>query len=466
MKKNIFVLSTFEMIITFLFLLIVINNSQSQGNSSKEYSKIAEKFVRVALQDQQGYKLLEDLCKIGHRLTGSENSLKSIIWAKKTMEDFKLDRIRLQKVMVPKWVRGNVEKATIIQSKYYKGKELHVAALCPSISSNGIAGEALEVKSFDELKANSKKAKGKIIFFNRPMDPGNTNTFYAYGSAVNQRAQGAVEAAKVGGIGVIVRSVTTKHDNNPHVGSMGYVDSVIKIPAVSIGLIDADFLSEAITREPGLKLKINLNCKTYPDVESYNIIAEITGTEKPDEVIVFGGHFDSWDKGVGAHDDGAGCIQALEILTLFQRLEIKPKRTIRCVFFMNEENGLQGGIEYGRYADTAGEKHIAAIESDRGAATPRGFTIQSETATLEKIKSWLPYLQKALIEWVQPGGTGSDISPIKKCKAFFGYVPDAQRYFDFHHSDNDVFSAVHVREFELGSAAMAILVYLINEEGL
>jgi carboxypeptidase Q len=202
-----------------------------------------------------------------------------------------------------------------------------------------------------------------------------------------------------------------------------------------------------------------------PDALSYNVICDLKGYENPDEVVIVAGHFDSWDVGCGAHDDGGGCIQSLEVLDLFKRLNIKTKRTIRCIFYINEENGVRGGIEYGIYADTVStEKHIAAIESDRGVFTPVGFSVTSDSTTLAKLQSWLPILEYTGISWVKAGGSGVDISKIKNAKALIGYVPDNQRYFDLHHSANDIFEEVHSREMQLGTAAIAILTYLLSEE--
>jgi len=434
----------------------------------ERYLTIANSIVRRALSDTIGYHLLRELCAIGPRFVGSENSRKAIKWAKKTMENRGFDRVWLQPVTVPRWARGDKEEAIIIQSKTHKGKELHVASLGGSIGtvSSGIEAEVLEVQNFKELQERKEEAAGKIIFFNRPMDPGIIETFSAYGAAVNQRTSGAIEAAKAGGIGAIVRSVTTHYDNVSHVGTMNYRDGLKKIPAVAIGLIDADFLSSELKKDPHLRIQLSLSCKTLPDTLSYNVIGDLYGWEKPDEVIVIGGHFDSWDKGHGAHDDGAGCIQSMEVLDLFKRLDIRPRRTIRTVFFLNEEFGLNGAYVYGAYTDTCKEKHISGIESDRGALTPLGFYVTSDTTILLKIQSWLPYLNRARIQWIKRGGSGGDVAQIKNPDALIGFVPDVQRYFDFHHSDNDVFEAIHPREMELGSAAMAILVYLISEDGL
>jgi hypothetical protein len=451
-----------------ILLLIIFLSSALQifPQDKGKYIQINKEMVSSALTEQRGYEWLRELCEIGPRLSGSENSLKAIRWAENKMKALGFD-VWLQPVMVPHWVRGEKEEAIIVESEFFNGRGLEILALGRSIgtSEEGITAEVIEVKNFEELAKRQNEVKDKIVFFSRPLNPGTLNTFQGYGDAVDQRSQGGIEAAKYGAVGVLIRSVTTKHDNIPHTGSTSnYVDSLPKIPAAALGYIDADFLSSALKKDPNLKVKMKLNCKTLPDVLSYNVIADLKGSEKPDEIVIVSGHFDSWDAGCGAHDDGGGCIQALEVLDLFKRISIKPKRTIRCIFYINEENGVKGGIEYGNYTDTTKEKHIAAIESDRGVYTPEGFTITSDSLTLLKLQSWIPILEYAGIEWIKAGGSGVDISKIKNAKALIGFVPDDQRYFDLHHSANDVFEEVHPREMELGTAAIAVLAYLLSEE--
>lgn len=440
------------------------------AEDNDHHARIADRLVKLALDEEKGYRLLGELCNLGcYRLCGSEGSLKAVEWASSTMKKLGFGRVTMQSITVPHWERGGTEYAAITNSTRYAGKVLRIGALGLSIGTPeaGITAGVLEVQSFEQLRQQKDRARGKWIFFNRPMESGVTDTFVGYGQAVNQRAGGAIEAANVGGIGALVRSVTTQHDDVPHTGALNYREDVSKIPAAAIGLVSADFLSTALREEPELQLTVKLSCAMLTRASSYNVMTELTGTEKPEEVIVVGGHLDSWDYGHGAHDDGAGCLQALEVLDLFTRAGIRPKRTIRCVFFMNEEMGIDGALAYGKYAASSQEKHLAAIESDRGAFTPRGFSVQTQDpAVLAKLQSWLPYLQKARIEWAKPGGSGVDISQIKNARALIAYVPDDQRYFDVHHSANDVFATVHPREFSLGSAAMAILAYLLSEEGL
>ncbi|WP_050951082.1 M20/M25/M40 family metallo-hydrolase [Ignavibacterium album] len=456
-----------RILLPLLLFIISTKISFSQTDKISDYISVADTITKTALRDRKGYDWLKELCEIGPRLSGSENSMKAILWAKNKMTELGFDSVWLQPVMVPHWERGNKEFCAIYNDKIMI-KKLEVLALGGSVSTpeNGIEANVIEIKSFDELKQKASEVKGKIVFFNRPIDQGMTNTFAGYGSAVDQRVYGAIEAAKYGAIGVVIRSVTTKFDNVPHAGVMLYVDSLPRIPAAAIGYLDSDFLSEQLKLNPGLVLKLRMNCRTLEDTQSFNVIGEIRGKEFSEEIVVVGGHFDSWDVGCGAHDDGAGCIQSIEVLDLFKRLNIKPKRTIRCVLFINEENGSRGGIEYGKLAASSSEKHIAAIEADRGAFTPVGFNVDSDSITINKISTWLPILEKASIEWVKKGGSGVDVSKIKNAKALLGFVPDDQRYMDVHHSANDVFEEVHPREFELGAAAITVMVYLLSEEGL
>ena len=453
----------------FIFFILTLGISAQDVNKNKYYTLVTDSLVKSALTEQNGYRLLGELCKIGPRLSGSSNSLRAIEWAKEKMKSLGFDSVWLQPVMVPHWERGNIESAVVVSSGKYRNKKLAIASLGGSIGTDlnkGITAEVIEIHSWAELFEQKNEVKGKIVFFNIPFDNSFPTTFPAYGKNVGYRVQGASEAAKYGAKGMILRSISSRNDNVPHVGVIHYTDSIPQIPAVAIGINDADFLSEVLKEESNLKLQLKLSCKTLPDAQSFNVIGELKGTEFPAEVIVVGGHFDSWDKGDGAHDDAAGCIQSLEVLDLFKRLQIKPKRTIRCVFFINEENGSRGGIAYGEYAATSNEKHITAIEADRGAFAPLGFLVDKDSSSFVKISSWGKILERAGIHWVKQGGSGVDVSYIKNAKCLIGYVPDSQRYFDYHHSANDVFSEVNPREFELGSAAMAVLIFLIDREGL
>ncbi|NJM25647.1 MAG: M20/M25/M40 family metallo-hydrolase [Bacteroidia bacterium] len=422
-----------------------------------------------ALSRGRSYQMLEYLTtKVGARLSGSPGAAAGVEWSRHVLENI-ADSTFLQPVMVPHWVRGQQEVARMLSRR--KGNvELSVCALGGSVGTgaSGVQAQVVEVKDFDQLKQlGAKGVQGKIVFFNRPMDPTLINTFAAYGGAVNQRGAGPSEAAKYGAVAVIVRSMGSTLEDYPHTGGLRYAPNVAQIPAVAIATRHAEWLSAQLQQEKDLSVFLETHCETLPDAPSFNVVGEIKGTEYPDEIIVVGGHLDSWDLAQGAHDDGAGCVQAIEVLRLFKALGIKPKRTIRAVMFMNEENGLRGGIEYARLAEQNKEKHIAAIESDRGAFTPRGFTIGATDAVKAKVRSWKPLLEPyGLTDFSMDGG-GADIGPLApQGVALFGYLPDSQRYFNYHHTREDTFDKVSQRELELGAAAMAALVYLIDKYGL
>jgi len=439
----------------------------AQTVQTELYDSLARQIVKEALGSNRAYEMLRDLCTTtGHRLSGSPGAAKAVEWTKKKMEELGFDTVWLEPVMVPRWVRGPVEEGYIVLPSG-KREKLAITALGGSIGTPrvGITVEVVEVKSFGELQKLGEKAKGKIIFFNRPMDRSLLNTFAAYGGAVDQRWAGAMEAAKAGGVAALVRSMTTLLDDKPHTGSMGYVDSIKKVPSAAVSTKGAEHLSALLAQGIPVRVRMVLSAQTLPDVESANVLGELRGTEKPEEVIVIGGHLDSWDKGQGAHDDGAGCIEAIEALRLLKTLGLKPRRTIRAVMFMNEENGSRGGIAYAE-KDRSGEKHVAAIESDEGGFTPHGFGV-SDSAAHAKLQRWAPLFKFMDANRIELGGGGADIGPLaRKGVPLMNLIVDTHRYFDFHHSDNDTYEAVHERELALGAAALAIFSYIIAEEGL
>ena len=434
-------------------------------------SVMIRKIYDEALANGHVYKNLEYLCKkIGPRLSGSANAQRSVEWTKKLMEDYGFDKVYLQELMVPVWERGEKEVAYIIEGK--TKIPVPIAALGGSIASpvQGITAPILEVQNFEELKALGEQVvKGKIIFFNRAFDPKLFNTFSAYSGAVNQRGQGAIEAAKLGAVGVIVRSMSSIVDDFPHTGGMRYQEGVLKIPAAAISTKAANVLSQKLKlrKLPAIQFYFKQSCRTLPDAVSYNVIGEIRGTEKPDGIITVGGHLDSWDLAEGAHDDGTGVMQSVEVLRIFKSLKIKPKHTIRAVMFMNEENGLRGGMKYAEIAKQNNEMHIAALESDEGGFTPRGFSVENAPQALAHFSKWKPLLAPYRLNELDAGGSGADIGPLRVIPGavLIGFRPDSQRYFDIHHSSNDVFENVNKRELELGAASMASLIYLIDQYG-
>ncbi|MES2779332.1 MAG: M20/M25/M40 family metallo-hydrolase [Bacteroidota bacterium] len=405
--------------------------------------------------------------KIGGRLSGSPQAGQAVDYTYQVLKGYGFDTVYKQEVMVPHWVRGSKEKGMIVKGT--QQKPVHICALGNSIATpkEGLRAPVIEVHNFKELETiGTERIKGKIIFFNRPMDPTHITTGRAYGEAGDQRSNGAIMAAKYGAVGVVVRSLTLANDTNPHTGMMRYVDSIPKIPACAISTKDADELSRTlmIRSVAMVYFYFKQNCEMLPDVKSYNVIAEMRGSEKPEEIIVVGGHLDSWDNGDGAHDDGAGVVQSMEALRLLKHLDYKPKRTLRCVLFMNEENGVKGGIKYAEEAKST--KHIAAIESDAGGFTPRGFGVD-DSATVVNMQTWVPLFKPYSIDWIKQGGGGTDIGPLKKSgTVLIGYSPDSQRYFDYHHTAIDTFDKVNKRELELGTAAISSFLYLLSEYGI
>lgn len=451
------------LVIVFIFSC---SPKQETFRGNPAYDSLAVKMYSTALSSGQAYSMLTDLTtNVGTRLSGSPGMEKAVTWAKLQMESLGFDKVWLEPVMVPHWIRGDVEELTVVGPET---KRLTITALGGSrpTPKEGITAEVIEVQSFDELKALGETARGKIIFFNRPMDRSLITPFEAYGGAVEQRGKGAIEAARAGGVAAIVRSMTMLHDDVPHTGAMRYNDSVPRVPAAAISLVGADVLSQLLAKNKKVTVNLKLNCDTLPDVESFNVIGEITGTEKPNEVVVIGGHLDSWDKGQGAHDDGAGCVQSIEAIRLLKSLGIKPKRTIRAVLFANEENGLRGAKEYAA-KDRQGERHIAAIESDGGGSTPKGFDVESDSLAFPKIARWAYLFDPIDADNIKKGGSGADVGELFKIGVpAIGLRVDPHRYFDYHHSDHDVLENVNERELELGAAAMAILAYVLAQEGI
>lgn len=455
------------MIQKILSLLFVTASLSAVAQDEQAIRKIFDE----ALARGKSYEMLYDLTtKIGPRLSGSPGAAAAVEWSRHVMEDYGFDSVWLQPVMVPHWVRGQKEVARIINSKKMGSVELNVCALGGSVGTgpSGRSGSIIEVKSVEELKSlGTKNIQGKIIFFNRPMDPTKINTFAAYAGAVDQRGIGASEAAKFGAIAVIVRSMGSNLEDYPHTGGVRYASGVPMIPAIAVSTKHAELLSKLLKDDKDLQLYIETHCEILPDAPSFNVIGEIKGGEYKDEIILVSGHLDSWDLGQGAHDDGAGCVQAIEVLRIFKQMGYKTKRTIRAVMYMNEENGLKGGIKYADLAEKNQEKHIAAMESDRGGFTPRGFSMSVNDHVREKIQSWKPLLEPyGLTDFGQQGG-GADIGPLGPLGVpLIGYLPDSQRYFDYHHTQEDTIDKVNKRELEMGAAAMTALVYLIDKYGL
>ena len=451
-----------------ILLFLITMRIFAQSADEKQLKSIYD----AALTEGKAYDWLNYISnQIGGRLSGSLQAQQAVEYTKQQMESLGLDKVWLQPVMVPKWVRGTPEFA-YFETTPGMTTNIPICALGGSVATppGGIKANVVEVHGLDELKSlGRQKLAGKIVFFNRPMDPNTIETFEAYSDCVDQRTWGAAEAAKYGAVGVIVRSMNLRLDDFPHTGTMSYGDTPVKdrIPAAAISTNGAELLSVTLKLNSDIKFFFRQSCQTLEDAPSFNVIGEIKGSTHPDEIMVVGGHLDSWDLAQGAQDDGAGCVQSMEVLRLLKKTGYRPKRTIRAVLYMNEENGLRGGTKYAEEANAKNEKHVFALESDAGGYTPCGFSFDCSNADLLRAQGWKKLFEPYLIHLFTKGYSGADIHPLKNDQIVLaGLRPDSQRYFDVHHSANDTFDQVNKRELELGAAAMASLVYLFDKYGV
>ena len=465
MKNFVFIAATF----------FLASNSFSQIDDSV----MIKRFSDEILANGKAYDNLRHLTKqIGGRLSGSPQMVKAEKWGLQILQESGDDKAWLQECTVPHWVRGGKEKADALYNGAVTGarnvllfhKQLDVLALGNSEGTKNkeLIAKVVLVNSFDELEKKKDSVKGMIVFYNYKFIPTYVNTFFSYGDAGRYRGAGPSRAAKYGAAAVIIRSMSHSVDNNPHTGATRYDTAYAKIPALAVGLRDADWLSNQLKENKIISLTIKTNAHFLPDTIGHNVIAELTGSEFPDEIITIGGHFDSWDPGEGAHDDGAGCVQTIEILRAFKAIGYKPKRTIRFVLFANEENGLRGGNKYAEEAKEKNEKHIFALESDAGGFTPRSISFGGSSEQLKKLQGWIPFLYPYGVYEITNGGGGADIGPLNRLlkTPVAEFAPDSQRYFDYHHARNDVLENVNKRELELGAVNMAALIYLIDKYGL
>ncbi len=459
--------------------LLIVNLTLPAGLLAQKDPWAADKaFLREifnrSLADGQSYLWLRDLCYgAGHRLSGSVGAEKAVRWTKAVLDTCGLDSVWLQPVMVPHWERGAPEVVEVVGTPKRKAMRLPALALGSSVGTGGkaVVGEVVEVRSWEALDSLGRQGvAGKIVFYNRPMECRHINTFEAYGGAVDQRVSGPSRAAKYGAVAVLVRSMGLALDDYPHTGTLRYDSAYALIPAAAISTNAAERLSALLREEKSVRVSMTLNCRTLPDVLSYNVIGEIRGSLMPDKVLLVGGHLDSWDVGHGAHDDGAGCVQSMEVLYLLRKMGYRPRHTLRCVLFMNEENGLRGGLAYAAAAEEKEEIHLFALESDAGGFTPRGFSFDADPEMIDYYFDQVSQFEEVLRPFglmLWRGGSGADINPLRGQKGLLaGLRPDSQRYFDFHHTAADVFEAVHPRELQLGTASMAALIYLIDKYGL
>ncbi len=449
----------------FLYCSLALS-ALSQGQGVTQEEAIVKKIFTTALVENQGYQWLSELTGLGARLAGSDQATDAVLYFNHIADSMGF-KTQLQEVKVPHWVRGTKEIA------HYKHNDkthyMRCTALGGSVGTpeGGLKAEVVEINSFEELDSIGDRLKGKIAFYNIPMDPSFINTFFAYSGAVKQRYVGALEASKKGAVGIVIRSLSSTVNEYPHTGSMTYKGAPRQIPAMAISTADAEMLSKNLEANPGLEFFMSMSCEMKDSVISYNLIADLPGKDKPDEVILIGGHIDSWDLGTGAHDDGAGSIHSLEAAWLLKKLDLLPSRTLRVVFFMNEEFGLNGAKTYARRSKEGGVNHVIAIESDAGGFTPRGISMVAPDSIIDRIKEFRPLLEPYGIHQFSQTGSGADIGQLASPDlVMIGLRPDNHRYFEIHHSAQDVLQSVNPRELEMGSATLASLIYLLDKYNL
>ncbi len=441
-------------IFVFIFTLS-ISNGWAQNKDSTTIGSI----YREILLNGTCYSELHDLCKnIGHRVAGSESAMKAILWGQERLEAMGADTTYLMPVEVPKWNRGKNEKGIVIIGR--KKETIPVAALGGSVAGD-ITAPILMVKSIQELEGLTEEVvKGKIVFINKPLDAALINTGAAYGGGGETRWKGPKLAASKGAVACLTRSLTLADDQFPHTGAT----DATNIPAAALSAYHSKWLGELIDQHNDVIFHIHLECENGGRITQYNVIGELKGNEHPEEIITIGGHLDSWDVGEGAHDDGTGCVQSMEVLRTLKAMGYAPKRTIRVVLFINEEFGNDGGITYAKITKSNGDKHLAALESDGGGFSPRGFSTQSPDNRYAEWMTWTPLWEPYQLHSFKRGWSGVDIGPLKDDQvALFALNVDNQRYFDYHHTNNDVFENVNKRELQLGAAAMTSLVYMIDQ---
>ncbi len=415
----------------------------------------AQKLIDAAMSDTTSFQdLTYFVDTFGHRLSGSKELERSIDWIMNKLESGQLENVHSQQVMVPHWIRGD-EHATLLSPRK---KNLPMLGLGSSIGTpkKGIKAEVLVVESFDDLQNKADQANGKIVLYDVP--------FTSYGETVRYRVSGAVEAAKVGAVASLVRSVGPFSMKTPHTGNSHYQEGIKKIPHAAITTEDASLLHRMQDRGEKIKIRLYMEAKTLPDVESRNVIAEIRGSENPDEIVVLGGHIDSWDVGQGAMDDAGGCFAAWEALKLMNELGLRPKRTVRLVMWTNEENGLRGANKYRDIVKENGtlEDHVLAIESDGGVFTPLGFGFSGSDQAYSIIQQASRLLKPIGSNKITRGGGGADISPLmEKGVPGMGLRVDGSRYFWYHHTAADTIDKLSAEEYKKCVATMAVMAYTI-----
>ncbi len=435
---------------------------------ARSYGEIFDRLREEGLASERAHDFLKRIVSVGPRLTGSPQAAEAVEGSLALMSELGLDKVHAEPVEVGRWIRGDIAEAVVTSSGARAAVPLAVCALGGSVGTPraGVEAPVLEVLSLDELAGLGDAVRGKIVFFNRPMDRRLADPFAAYGRAADQRVDGASAAARFGAVGVLVRSLTFRVDGNPHTGMLRYRPDVHRIPAAAVSTADADLLSALLKREPGATVVLRLDCRDGGRVLSANVVGEFTGSERPDEIVLLGGHLDSWDLGVGAHDDAAGCAAALEAVRLIKALGLRPSRTVRVVFFMDEEFGGTGGRAYAAGRERRGERHVVAAESDRGGFVPVGLAVGGrDPSALEKVSAHADLFRPFGVSFIVPGGGGVDVAPLVQQGAIPASVMvNTAAYFDVHHAALDTVESVQPRELELQAIILAGLAVILAEE--
>jgi carboxypeptidase Q len=422
-----------------------------------DYRERAARIIGAALTSDVAYRRLAWLTdRIGNRLSGSESLARAIEWAVSEMKRDRLDNVRAEKVMVPHWVRGE-ESIELVQPI---ARRLSMLGLGNSVGTppEGITAEAVVVRSFDELEALGERVRGKIVVYNVP--------FTTYGETVAYRGVGPSRAAKYGAVAAVVRSVTPVSLQTPHTGSLRYADDQPKIPAAALTIEGVELLQRMQERGEHPVLRLKMEAHFLPDAESANVVAELKGRERPEEVVLVGGHIDSWDVGQGAHDDGGGCIVSWEAVRLLKELGLRPRRTVRVVLFTNEENGARGGSGYRDAHRAELANHVLAIESDIGVFRPTGFGLSEKASPQARadFTEIAKLLSGIRADHIDPDGEGTDIGPMMKEGVTGASLnDDFSHYFDIHHTQADTFDKVNPQELAACVAAMAVMAYVVAE---
>ena len=446
-------------ILSILLIIFFIScektNPNKLGKIASAFKENGNKIIEKSISDSSGFNRLAELCDtFGPRFSGSKNLEKALVWIMEEMQKDGLENVRAEEVMVPKWVRG-AESAQMISP--WK-KNLAMLGLGGSIGTgkNGITADVIVVSNFDELTNRSNEVNGKIVLYNVP--------FESYGKTVQYRVRGAIEAAKYGAVASLVRSVGPFSMNTPHTGNSSYEKGIKKIPHAAITLEDAAMIGRIIANGQKVQINLNMEARTDPDVISHNVIGEIIGSDFPEQIIVMGGHIDSWDVGQGAMDDGGGCVAAWQALKVLKELNIRPKRTIRVVLWTNEENGLRGGNAYRDKYINELNNHILAIESDAGVFKPTGFGFTGPEESLKVLQDIGTLLKPIGSGIITKGGGGADIGPImREGVPGMGLSVKGEKYFWYHHTSADTWDKLDRTEFNQCVASMAVMAYVVAD---